>query len=181
MLLWPIHASNPNPATISIQASVVPLGSNVYRYVYSITNNGTLQAGAPIRLFDILFDTTFYQQGSLQIVTPPGLSAQWSQQVLSGIPPAVPAVYDSLSLQGGIPAGSTVTGFSVQFTWLGAGIPGSQPFQIFDPTTFQLLQSGQTVVPTTTVPAASTTLLVLISLGLAVIVAYRTRFERLRV
>lgn len=181
MLLWPIQSSAASPTSISIQASVISMGGNVYRYVYSITNNGSLQGGAPIKLFDILFDTSLYQQGSLQIVTPSNLSTQWSQQILTGIPP-VPAAYDSLALQGGIPEGTTVTGFSVQFTWLGSGTPGAQPFQIFDPTTFQQLQTGQTAVDSTpvSVPAASTLLLVLISVGLVLIVAYQSRLQRSR-
>jgi hypothetical protein len=182
MLLWPIQASAASPTSISIQSSIVSLGGNVYRYVYSITNNGSLQGGAPIRLFDILFDTSLYQQGSLQIVTPLALSAQWSQQILSGVPPTFSPAYDALALQGGIPAGTMVAGFSVQFTWLGSGVPGAQPFQVYDPTTFQLLQTGQTDVGSglVTVPAASTLLLILISIGLALIVAYQTRVQQSR-
>ena len=37
-------------------------------------------------------------------------------------------------------------GFAVQFTWLGAGTPGAQPFEIVDPDTFQTLESGSTTV-----------------------------------
>jgi hypothetical protein len=165
--------------SISINYTLVPVGGNVYRYVYSITNNATLPGFAPVQLFDILFDTSLYQQGSLQIVTPPPLSAQWSQLILTGIPPAIPAAYDALELQGGIPAGATVTGFSVQFTWTGQGTPGAQSFQIFDPTTFALLQTGQTFSGTAIgpapVPAATPLLLILIFIGLTLTASYQLR------
>lgn len=179
-LLWPVSAlASPS---ISIQYTLVPMGGNVYRYVYSITNNGSLAGGASVQLIDIFFDTSLYQESSLQIVTPSSLSAQWSQQILFGVPPAIPAAYDSLALQGGVPAGTTVTGFSVQFTWLGTGTPGPQPFTISDPTTFAVLQSSQTTSAPApvSVPAASTLLLVLISCGLALISAHQTRIWNLR-
>jgi len=177
-LLLPVSAvASPS---ISISYTLVPMGGNSYKYVYSITNNGTLTGSAPVQLFDILFDTSQYQESSLQIVTPANLNAQWSQEILTGIPPAVPAAYDALALAGGVPAGTTVTGFAVQFTWLGSGTPGSQPFQIYDPTTFTLLQSGQTTSAPVSVPAASVLSLILISFGLALTVAFQTRIWNLR-
>ncbi|MEO8444764.1 MAG: hypothetical protein ABI567_07150, partial [Gammaproteobacteria bacterium] len=49
----------------------------------------------------------------------------------------------------GIASGQSVSGFAVSFTWLGAGTPGAQTFQIYDASTFGLLGSGTT----TAVPA----------------------------
>ena len=131
---------------ISIQYTLVPLGGNVGQYVYSIQNNGTLPGAAAVKLFDIFFDSSLYQKSSLQIVTPSSLQSQWSEVLLTVIPPVIPAEYDAYALQGGIPVGNTVTGFSVKFTWLGPGVPGAQVFQISDPSTFQVLQTGQTVL-----------------------------------
>jgi len=131
-------------STISIQYSLSPLGGNVYSYIYSVTNDGSLPGGAPVRLFDVLFDPNLYQESSLLIVTPSGLQAQWSEHFLASVPPSIPAFFDVYTSGGGIPSGHTVTGFAVQFTWLGSGVPGSQPFEIYDPTTFQMLQSGNT-------------------------------------
>jgi hypothetical protein len=162
---------------ISIQYTLVPLGGNVYQYVYSIRNNGTLPGGSAVKLFDIFFDSSLYQKSSLQIVTPSSLQSQWSEVLLAVIPPVIPAEYDVLSLQGGIPVGGAVTGFSVKFTWLGSGVPGAQVFQISDPSTFQVLQTGQTVLDPTSVPAASTLSLILIGLGLALLAAYQIRFK----
>lgn len=160
-------------ATVSIQYSVVPLGGNVYKYVYSISNSG----GSPaVQLFDILFDTSLYQESSLQIVTPAPLSTQWTQQILHSVPPALPAGYSALALSGGIPAGSTVSGFAVQFTWLGSGVPGAQPFQIFD-TSFNLLQSGASTQAPLTVPASSTLSLAVLGVALSAAAAYQTRLR----
>ena len=161
-------------AAVSIQYSVVPVSGNVYRYVYSISNSG---GGSAVQLFDILFDTSLYQEASLQIVTPAPLSTQWTQKILSSVPPAVPAAYTALSLTGGIPAGSTVSGFSVQFTWLGSGVPGAQPFEIFDATTFNLVQSGATSSTPLTVPTASTLSLALLGVGLCAAAAYQTQLR----
>lgn len=162
------------PPSTSIQYTVVPVGGNVYRYVYSITNNAA-QGGTSVQLFDILFDTTLYDEPSLQIVTPSGLHTQWSEILLNTVGVDVPALYDALSLTGGIPPGSTVSGFSVQFTWLGPGTPGSQPFQVYDPNTFQLLQTGQsTAIPSPVpTPATSTVSLLLIAAGLLLTASYR--------
>ena len=169
--------------TISVSYDLVPMGGNVYRYVYSITNNGSLGSNVRVQLFDILFDTSLYREPSLQIVTPVNLSAQWSQLLLTSLP-GVPAAYDALALQGGIPPGSMVSGFAVQFTWLGSGTPGSQPFQIFDPTTFQLLQTGQTAgTPSSAplgAPAASTFSLILMGLGLTVTGVYQAQMYNRR-
>ena len=124
-------------------------------------------------LFDILFDASQYQ--GLTIVSSPNISpAQWSQTILSGLP-GLPAAYDSFALQGGIPAGTSVSGFAVQFTWLGSGLPGAQPFQISNSTTFTVLQSGSTFTVTSTVPTASTWSLILIGAGLALTAAKQAR------
>jgi hypothetical protein len=171
-----LAAAQTAAAAISIQYTVVPVGGNVYRYVYSLTNS----AGSPaVQLFDILFDASQYLESSLQIITPAPLNTQWQQQILHSVPPSIPAAYDALALSGGIPAGSTVTGFSVQFTWLGTGTPGPQPFQIFDSSTFALLQSGTTTATgqIVGVPAVSPFSLGLLGIALAIAAALQTRLR----
>jgi hypothetical protein len=153
-------------ATISIQYTVTPLGGNLYRYVYTISNNGSLGSGVNVQFFDIYFDASLYQSGSLHIVSPPSIQAQWSELVFSPIS-GVPAAYDVLSLSGGIPTGSSVSGFAVEFRWLGAGVPGAQPFEVFDPVTFLSLQKG-TTTPPASVPAASPESLSVLALALGI-------------
>ena len=103
-------------------------------------------------LFDVLFDPAQYLESSLTITTPPPLSGNWDQMFLASSP-GVAAAYDVLALTGGIADGATVTGFSVDFKWIGAGTPGSQPYEIYDPSTFALLGQGVTASPVP-VPAA---------------------------
>lgn len=138
---------------VSIQYDVAALGGNQYRYDYSITNDGALGLGTAIQLFDIFFDPANYLEPSLTIATPAPLGQDWDQLILASAP-GVPAAYDALALAGGIANGATVGGFAVDFTWIGTGVPGSQPFAIYDPSTFDLLSEGTTtaVVP---IPAAA--------------------------
>jgi hypothetical protein len=123
-------------STISIGYTLNQVSGNVYDYVYSVFNNGTLPAGGPVQLFDISFDPNLYS--NLQIVTPSSFQSQWYEQIL----PAgggLPALYDvcatplgnpTCPTTSGVTSGNTLTGFSVQFNWLGTGLPGSQPFEI---------------------------------------------------
>jgi hypothetical protein len=128
-------------ASVLVDYGVTNLGSGEYLYDYSIFNDGSLGAGVPIQLLDISFDSAMYQGPS--IVTPNPPASQWSQMILNSVG-RVPMAYDVLALDGGIPVGSTVSGFAVQFDWLGQGLPGPQQFQIYDSGTFALLQSGET-------------------------------------
>ncbi len=140
---------------INITYNLVALGGNNYRYDYTVQNDGTLGSGVAVELFDINFDTSLYQESSLVISTQPPLSTSWDENILASAP-GIPAVYDVFALSGGIGDGASATGFSVAFTWLGGQqAPGSQSFDIFDPNTFALLESGATTASSTVpVPAA---------------------------
>jgi hypothetical protein len=145
---------------VPIDFGLTALGNGEYRYDYSVYNNGSLGAGVPIQLFDIFFDATLY--GNLSIVSPDPPASQWSQMILDSVG-TVPAFYDVEATSGGISAGSTVSGFAVDFTWLGQGVPGSQEFQIYS-NTFNLLQTGNTTSET---PEPSTFLTIGILLACA--------------
>src|SRR5262245_23660898 len=143
-LLLAVAWSGPSRATV-ITAELTALGGDEYRAVYSVANDGSLGGGSAIVLFDVLFDPAQFLESSLAIVTPPALAAGWDELLL-GSAPGVPAAYDALAVAGGIAAGAAVSGFAVEFVWLGAGTPtGVQPFAIYDPQTFALLESGLTV------------------------------------
>jgi hypothetical protein len=132
-------------SAVTITYDLTAQGGNSYRYTYTVENNGS--TGGAIQLFDILFDPEVYDEDSLSIVTPNPPSNDWDQLILSsGID--LPAAYDALALDGGIPISSFETGFAVSFTWLGSGLPGAQEFQILDFDTFDVLEVGTT----TTVP-----------------------------
>ena len=133
-------------ANTVIDYALASLGGGEYQYNYSVFNDGSLGPNVPIQLFDIFFSPALYQAGSLVIVTPNPPSAQWSQEILASVGTA-PADYDAFALNGGIPVGSTVSNFAVQFEFIGQGLPGAQPFEISDPNTFAVLQTGETAVP----------------------------------
>jgi hypothetical protein len=122
------------------------LGGSEYQYTYSVFNDGSLGPNVSIGLFDVLFSPALYQSGSLVIVTPSPLSSQWDQNILASVG-TNPAEYDVFALSGGIPSGQTVSGFAVQFQWIGPGLPslpGAQPFTISDPISLKVIQSGET-------------------------------------
>jgi hypothetical protein len=126
---------------VLISYAVTNLGGSAYQYTYSVYNNGSLGAGVAIQLFDIAFASNLYS--NLVIVTPNPLATQWSQDILGAVG-SNPPYYDVESNNGGIAVGNTVSGFEVQFNYLGIGTPGSQAFQIYNPQNFALLQSGNT-------------------------------------
>jgi hypothetical protein len=138
---------------IRIEAAIDPLGGASYRAVYSVHNDGSLGAGTPVLLFDVLFDPALYREASLQIVTPIPLSSAWSELLLASAP-GLAAAYDALALGAGIADGETAAGFAVEFEWLGVGAPpGSQPFVVYDATTFAVLEEGATLVPEAGLPS----------------------------
>jgi hypothetical protein len=131
---------------ITVQYELIPLGGNQYRYVYTVTNDGSLGAGVAVSLFDLVFDSASYQETSLAIVTSAPLNSQWDEFILSSVL-NVPVAYSAFSSTIGIAPGETVSGFAVEFEWIGsAALPGAQPFQVFDPNTFDLLEEGTTIL-----------------------------------
>lgn len=157
----------PGPArAIAIRYSLTPLGGDSYRYEYSVANDGTLPGAGAVRLFDVLFDPEAFEESSLAIATPSPLSDSWDEIVLASAP-SVPAAYDALATAGGVANGASVSGFAVTFHWLGAGLPGSQPFEIYDPATFSLLETGVTA------PVPEPAVGLLAAAGLAVCLAAR--------
>ena len=129
---------------IVVRYEVVPLGGQTYQYVYTNENDGGLGAGTQVGLFGVSFDPALYQEPSLARTTPQPLASGWNEMFLASAP-GVPAAYDALALAGGVTNGSAVSGFSVRFTWLGTEPPGDQPFTIYDPLTFVVLEQGLTV------------------------------------
>lgn len=128
---------------ITISYALESLGGANYRATYTVTNNGSLGAATSVGLFSIAFDPALYHEASLSIVTPASIRAEWNEAILASAP-GVPALYDALATAGGIPVGSAVTGFAVTFSWIGPGTPGAQPFTIYNPATFAVLETGAT-------------------------------------
>jgi hypothetical protein len=163
-----------------ISYEITDLGGANYRYDYTITNDGSITT--QIGLFDILFDPALYDEASLFNVSDPSLEADWSQMFLgSGI--GVPAAFDAFANGSGIGVGGSVSGFAVQFSWLGTGSPGAQTFEIYDPETFELLGGGTSTLqlpPVTAVPEPGTFALMTLSLAMLALQRRRARWARLK-
>ena len=129
---------------IFIDYALAPLGGNQYRYDYTVINDGSLGAGMALEACDILFDLADYLESSLSIVSAPALSIDWDQLLLAS-GPGVPALFDVFALSGGLAVGDSLNGLSVQFEWIGgAQGPAAQAFEIYDPNSFALVESGLT-------------------------------------
>lgn len=145
-----------------IRYELTPTGGNNYRYEYTVTNDGTLGAGVALEWFAILFDPALYDETSLTIVTADPPAADWDELILgSGL--LVDAAYDVFALGGGIADGDSVAGFAVEFTWLGAGMPSAQGFEIYDPVNFNVIETGSTRATVTSVPEPDTPALLLLA------------------
>jgi len=124
------------------------LGGLRWEYTYSVTNDSL---SSSIDEFTIYFNPGLYD--NLIVGNTP---ADWDPLITQPDPFLVSdGFYDALALVTGIAPGATVSGFSVSFDWLVAGIPGSQFFEVVNPPTFVVLDSGNT----TPVPEPGTLLL----------------------
>lgn len=126
-----------------VSYALTSLGGTDYRYEYTVTNDGSLGASVAVTGFTIMFNPTLYDENSLSIVTAEPLASDWDELIFYSAP-GVDAAYDAYALAGGVAAGSTISGFAVEFTWLGNGTPGAQPYEIYDQDTFDLIAFGTT-------------------------------------
>lgn len=167
-----VFAAQTTSAAI-IHYELTAIGGSNYRYDYTVTNDGSLGAGVAIESFAILFDPALYDETSLTIVTADPPASDWDELILgSGL--GVDAAYDAFALAGGIGVGESVSGFAVEFAWLGAGTPGAQAFEIYDPDTFDLIQVGSTrPVFSAEVPEPGTLALLFVSAIAAMLIRRR--------
>lgn len=154
-----LAATSGSALATTIQYELSFLGSDIYRYDYTVINDGSLGVGVPIEGIDIYFDAALYDELSLVPDGPTG----WDPMIIYSTPD-LPALYDiiALSPEYGIQDGSYLSGFSVEFKWLGGPeIPGTQPFEIYSLDNLSVLDNGQTTNP---VPEPGT--MALLALGL---------------
>jgi hypothetical protein len=132
--IW--FAATPVVSATAIQYSVAPLGGARWLFTYEITND----ALPVIEEFSVFFNGATF--ANLSVVSSP---PTWDAIVLQP-DPGLPAdgLFDALALVSGIPLPGALGGFTVVADFLGSGTPGSQPFQVIDPRTFAVLESGRT-------------------------------------
>ncbi|MBQ5946805.1 hypothetical protein [Massilia sp. ST3] len=129
-------------------------------------------AGESIEEFTLFFAVPDY--ANLSVHASP---LDWSSIAVSP-DPALPAdgFFDALALSSPLANGASLSGFVVEYDFLGAGKPGVQSFDIVDPLSFATISSGRTAPavvtpPPTGVPAPGT--LALLAIG--AILLTRTR------
>lgn len=112
-----------------------PSGNN-WVYQYTVSNPASSDL---IAEFTIWFDRALYT--NLSVI---GSPADWDSIVIQS-DESIPAdgFFDSLALGPGVGANESLAGFAVQFTFLGAGNPGAQLFDILD-ANFNAVFSGAT-------------------------------------
>jgi hypothetical protein len=161
-------------APVSVDYSLTSLTApNRYQYSYTLTN---VSLATPVSWFSVDFDPALFDEASL-VITSTGLG-NWTEQVLGSVP-GLPAQYDAYKTTGTpIGIGDSEAGFRIEFTWLGAGTPGSQAFTVYDPATLAVLDTGLTtlvgVPPPTGIPEPSSLMLVLLALGTTVALTRHT-------
>lgn len=150
--------------TISFSATDLPdmnPGENLYRYDYSL-DSFPFSSGFG---FSVQFDPSLF--ASLE--SPPPVGSNWD--IISLQPDlALPddGIYDARAL---VSSPSQLTGFSVEFVWLGSGAPAAQPFVVYN-ASFATVESGQTVP----VPEPGT--LALLAVGFVGVHAHARRSTR---
>lgn len=147
-----------------IDYSLTSLGSDIWRYDYKLDNTS---AGPGFDEITLYFDLPGTQE-IISFAVPAG----WSGLVLP-IDPGLPAsgFVDAVHNAGLVAAGSTVSGFSVEFRHATGMTPGAQSFELAVSAPFQVVASGLT----TAVPEPATYALMLSGLGVLAWVGRRPR------
>lgn len=126
---------------------------NTYQYNYTVHNS---------LAFDIDYFVIYFSHPETENLAS-ALPADWDPIIAEPDPFFGDGFVEWFTLGSGIAQSDTLSGFSVQFDWLGGPSgPSSQSFDVFDPFTFDILDSGQT--STVAVPEPATIPLFLLGL-----------------
>lgn len=169
ILVLSLFASQALASAITFDST--SLGGNTWNYQYFVSND-TLSS--EIQEFTVFFEYGLYSNLAVSS-SPSGWDSLVTEPVeILGIPQD--GLFDSLALGPGIGVGQGVGGFGVTFNWLGGGAPAGQYFEIVDPASFDVLDSGVTTAAPAPVPEPGT--LLLLSSGLAGIWGMRKRSKK---
>jgi hypothetical protein len=126
-------------ANAQVTYTATDISGSTWEYDYTVSNT---VLSSSLTEFTTFF--TLGQYSNLVTETSPG---NWSP-IAAQPDPSLPAdgFYDALALDSGLASGGSQSGFAVQFTYLGAGSPGSQLFNFVDSSSFATLFAGQTTL-----------------------------------
>lgn len=158
----------------SANAAVIEYGlSNIsgdtWQYDYTLINDST---DTEIREFTVWFSQSGYSNLALETAPKGWDPVTWQPGSNAGLNPGG---YDAMALTAApLSPGDSLAGFSVRFDWSGTAPPGSQPFDIVDPSNYSVvLASGFTVQSTPAIPVPAA--LWLFASGLAALAAATLR------
>ena len=150
-----------------VEFDATSLGGNLWQYSYTITNT------SPSLSFNEL--TVYFDYGRYSSLSLLAAPVGWDPIVIqpdTGIP--ADGYYDVLNLSGPLAPGESISGFSVSFSYLATGVPGAQPFDLIDASTFALVYAGTTSAATVAaVPEPETYAMMLLGLGILGVTARR--------
>lgn len=131
--------SAPGANAASIDYNLVSLGGDAWRYSYVVDNST-----APVDFdeFTIYFDLPV--TATITSFTAPAGWDTLTIQPDSSVPAS--GFADAVHAGGHIPAGTVLTGFSVDFTVAPGAQPGSQSFDLVASNPFQVVYSGTTTL-----------------------------------
>jgi hypothetical protein len=155
------------PAHATVLATVVPAGGTQFNIAYHISND----SGQIVEELTIYFDSQHFR--NLQLLSSPSGWDVISIQPDTGLP--APGFVDLLALTAPLQWGEVLDDLVVTATFLGQNTPGSQYYEIIDPNSFSVLESGYTVVAVPPTDLNSPATLWLIVTGILGLIATRSR------
>lgn len=143
-------------AAATVSYALTTLGGDSYAVEFFVENSAL---GAPIEEI-----TIYFPFGEFENLRVTGSPLNWDGIAIEpdlGIPDD--GFHDWLALADPLAGGATLGGFTALFTYLGSGAPGGFLFDIVDPVTFAVRESGiaQLIGDGTEIPAPSALLLFL--------------------
>tara|TARA_R110000765_G_scaffold112186_1_gene204233 strand:+ start:576 stop:1127 length:552 start_codon:yes stop_codon:yes gene_type:complete len=146
-----------------INADINKDNGNVYTADYTLTNNGA----SAIDAFTLFFEFGLFQ--NIQVLNAP---ADWDMFAADPINFGIPAsgLVDGLAVATSLSIGDVLSGLKISFEWLGVpnAVSFSQRFEIYDPNTFDILESGENDVVSSSSSVSEPSILCILfaSLGL---------------
>ena len=128
-----------------ITYNIAEIGPGHWEYLYTVEN---IDLTAGIEQFIVWFDFSLYDNLAITTVYPP--ARDWTESIVEPGPTAAdPGRYEAITQASpqAITIGHSAGGFAVSFDWLGTGDPGPQFYEILEPFTTNVIDSGWTIVP----------------------------------